>query len=478
MNYDGMILWFTGLPGAGKTTVATKVCKRLKAEGATVQLLDGDVIRSLNNDRIGFSREDRTTHMMQVGNAAKIIKDLGVICIVALISPYREVRRAVLEKIGGIEIFVDAPLEVCKTRDPKGLYARALRGEIKNFTGIDDPYEPPLAPQIHLHTDRESAEESSDQVYQFLQVRGLIDEQAESLNGTYQANALEKIVSHFPFASLLLLKRNGLTGTGVACFVDDCCQFLRVRQYPYKHRVVFVAGLPKSGTTWMKKLLSMVPGYHDRTIYDPSRLIVSHDISPMVFDLLPSYSHSIVKLHTRYSPTNFEIIRRYTDKFIVMYRDLRDMCISRYYHIINEELHRHHYLYKSLPKEEGITHSINIVRMEYVKWMRDWHRIAQRHSDIIMQVRYEDIHADLMSTMRKVLSFFDISVNSDLLEKMAVTQLQKPVDLKKSLSQGDTRRKGVVGDWQHEFSSEHRKYFKEIAGDLLIQLGYERDENW
>jgi adenylylsulfate kinase len=478
INYGGMIIWITGLPGAGKTTVATKVCERLKAAGAKVQLLDGDVIRELNNGRIGFSREDRITHMIQVGNTAKILKQLGIICIVALIAPYREVRRKVLQKIGAMEIFVDAPLEVCKTRDPKGLYVKAARGEIKNFTGIDDPYEPPLTPQVHLHTDLESPDESSGRVYQYLERRGLIDEQMEFMNGAYQANPLEKLVSRFPFASLLVLKKNGLTGKGAADFIDDCLQFLQVRKYPYKYKTIFIAGLPKSGTTWMRKLLSMVPGYHDRTIYDPSRSILSHDISHLVFNLLPSYSYNIIKLHTRYTPDNFATIRKHVDRFIVMYRDLRDMCLSRYYHVINEETHRHHQLYKSLPKEEALVHSINIIRTEYVKWVKDWHTIAQTYPDRILEVRYEDINADVEHTMGKVLAFFDIPIEPALLVRMAATQLKKPVDLKLSISRGDTRRKGIVGEWKREFTQEHKTLFKEIAGELLMQLGYESGGNW
>lgn len=478
INYGGMIMWFTGLPGAGKTTVANLVCDCLKAKGARVQLLDGDIIRLLNNGRIGYSREERITHIIQVSNTANMLKNMGNICIVALISPYREVRSEVLKKIEGIEIFVDAPLEVCLQRDPKGLYKKALRGEIKNFTGIDDPYEPPLNPEIHLHTDSESPEDSCERVVRYLKVRGLIDEDAEQVNGWHQANPLEKLVSRFPIASLLLLKKNGFTGKGAAGFLDDCLQFLKIRHFPHRHRVILIIGLPKSGTTWMKNLLAMVPGYHDRTIYDPSRSIASHDISPMVFDLLPSYSHSVIRLHTRYTMANFDIIKRHVKKFIVMYRDIRDMCISRYYHVLNEDTHRHHNLYKSLPKEEAIMHSINIIRIEYLEWVKNWCMIAEKYPELILPIRYEDIHSNPEDTMLRVLNFFEISYDDALLHKMALTKLKKPVSLKQSLSKGDTRRQGIVGSWQQEFSQAHKDYFKLIGGELLIQLGYEKDESW
>jgi adenylyl-sulfate kinase len=174
LHHDGMILWLTGLPASGKTTVASLVSERLKDLGARVQLLDGDVIRALNNGKIGFSREERIKHVTHVGTVAQSMKDRGIICIVAMIAPYAELRKSVFDSIGVIEIFVDAPLEVCQTRDPKGLYAMAVKGKIKNFTGMDDPYEPPGTPHIHLHTDLESPEESCDKVYAYLCLYGRI----------------------------------------------------------------------------------------------------------------------------------------------------------------------------------------------------------------------------------------------------------------------------------------------------------------
>lgn len=174
-NNKGIILWFTGLPAAGKTTVATRVYQHLKRRGANVQLLDGDVVRKMNPQPLGFSREERITHVNLVGNAALKLKEEGEVCIVAIIAPYREVRDVVFQRIGAVEIFADAALEVCIARDPKGLYARALKGEILNFTGIGDPYDPPLTPVIHLRTDIESPEESTRRVLEYLLDQGWID---------------------------------------------------------------------------------------------------------------------------------------------------------------------------------------------------------------------------------------------------------------------------------------------------------------
>jgi adenylyl-sulfate kinase len=178
MADNGIILWFTGLPAAGKTTIATMSYERLKGNGAEVHLLDGDIIRQMSGEKLGYSPKDRIHHIGRVGQRALRLKENGGICIVALIAPYREVRSSVLKAIGAIEIFVDAPLPVCIARDPKGLYARAQRGEITNFTGIDDPYEPPLNPDLHLYTDIESPEESTARVMEYLGARRLWQEAA------------------------------------------------------------------------------------------------------------------------------------------------------------------------------------------------------------------------------------------------------------------------------------------------------------
>jgi adenylylsulfate kinase len=478
LKHSGNIIWLTGLPASGKTTIASALSHRLKQGGAKVQVLDGDVIRALNCGAMGFTREDRDKHVLQVANTARMLAEHGIMSIVAVIAPYRATRDAVLQQTGALEIFIDAPLEICKARDPKGLYARALRGEIRNFTGIDDPYEPPLAPDLHLRTDQETMAESCERLFKYLCYRGLVDDEYEYFAAVTQPYFFERLFSRYPLGSLLLFRRMGLTKKACKAFLDDSLQFLRLRRYPYDRKVLFVAGLPKSGTTWMSKLLGMIPGYYERTIYDPSRMMMFHDISSMVFELMPPYAHSVIKLHTKYSSENFAVITSYLDKFIVMYRDLRDMAVSRYFHVLNEESHRHYQLYDQMSQEDGILHSINITRQAFVSWVKDWHEVALAHPDAIIEVRYEELHADVRGTMNRILRFFDIPVDDGLLEQMAATQLKTPVDLKESLSRGDTRRKGIVGDWRNLFTQKHKDYFKEVAGNLLIELGYEKDLNW
>lgn len=170
----GVCVWLTGLPGAGKTTIAHRVADRLRARGLPVEILDGDAVRQHISRDLGFSREDRLENIRRVAYLADLLVRHGVIVLVALVSPYREGRQQARERIGDfLEVYVRCPMEVLIERDPKGLYARALRGEIQNFTGLDDPYEPPDAPDLVVDTDREPPEASAEKVLHLLAQRGL-----------------------------------------------------------------------------------------------------------------------------------------------------------------------------------------------------------------------------------------------------------------------------------------------------------------
>ncbi|KZK15772.1 adenylyl-sulfate kinase [Meiothermus taiwanensis] len=158
-------MWFTGLSGAGKTTLARALEVLLYEAGYPVEHLDGDVVREHLSKGLGFSREDRDTNIRRIGYVANLLAKHGVLVLVSAISPYRSTREAVLaEAPRKLEVYVDAPLEVLIQRDVKGLYARALRGEIAHFTGISDPYEPPLNPDLHLRTDQMSLQECLDRL--------------------------------------------------------------------------------------------------------------------------------------------------------------------------------------------------------------------------------------------------------------------------------------------------------------------------
>jgi len=175
MTHEGCAVWFTGLSGAGKSTLAGLLVARLRTAGVKVELLDGDIVRTNLSQGLGFSREDRDTNIRRIGFVAELLSRNGVITVVAAISPYRSIRDEVKSRIGRfIEIHVDCPIDVLTARDTKGLYKRALAGEIGNFTGISDPYEAPLNPSIVIHSDRESIEESITKIWRTLEAEGLI----------------------------------------------------------------------------------------------------------------------------------------------------------------------------------------------------------------------------------------------------------------------------------------------------------------
>ncbi|HEY68464.1 MAG TPA: adenylyl-sulfate kinase [Thermoflexia bacterium] len=174
----GFTLWFTGLSGSGKTAIAKLVERELRDRGLKVERLDGDIVRrSLTRD-LGFSKEDRDRNIERVTFVAKLLTRNGVAVLCSFISPYRERRaktRQEIEEDGAfIEVYVECPVEVCAQRDVKGLYAKAFAGEIENFTGVSDPYEPPENPEVVVHTAQETPEESAAKVIAYLEGQGYI----------------------------------------------------------------------------------------------------------------------------------------------------------------------------------------------------------------------------------------------------------------------------------------------------------------
>jgi adenylylsulfate kinase len=170
---EGYVLWFTGLSGAGKSTIAGLVEAELRRRAAPVERLDGDEVREHLSKGLGFSRADRDTNILRIGWVAALLSRHGVGVLTAAISPYADTRATVRAMTTNFtEVFVDAPLEEVMQRDVKGLYARAIAGEIPNFTGVSDPYEPPADPEVHLRTAEEPPEDSAARVLAYLEERG------------------------------------------------------------------------------------------------------------------------------------------------------------------------------------------------------------------------------------------------------------------------------------------------------------------
>jgi adenylylsulfate kinase len=171
----GFTLWFTGLSGSGKTTIAEVVEHELRERGRRVEVLDGDIVRTNLSKGLSFSREDRNVNVLRIGFVANLLTRNEVAVIVSAISPYKEARDQVRRRIiDFVEVFVDAPLEVCAERDVKGLYAKAYSGEIEQFTGVSDPYEPPAAPDLVLKSAEEEPQESARKVIEKLEFYGYL----------------------------------------------------------------------------------------------------------------------------------------------------------------------------------------------------------------------------------------------------------------------------------------------------------------
>ena len=172
----GFCLWFTGLSGSGKTTITNLLVRELRKRGSKLEVLDGDIVRENLSKGLGFSKEDRDINIRRIAFVANLLSRNEVPVITAAISPYREIRDEARELMDGrfIEVYVKASVEVCEERDVKGLYAKARSGEIKEFTGVSDPYEPPENPEIVVETESQSPEESARQILAFLEERELI----------------------------------------------------------------------------------------------------------------------------------------------------------------------------------------------------------------------------------------------------------------------------------------------------------------
>jgi hypothetical protein len=244
--------------------------------------------------------------------------------------------------------------------------------------------------------------------------------------------------------------------------------------------LIFIAGLPKSGTTWLAQLLQEIPGYQPAYAYDPDGCNLLHKVCKDNFAYLPTHGHYVMKLHTEYSKEAMQVFDSYNINPIIMYRDLRDQCVSRYFHVLHDPTHRHYTLYNSLPKNEGMTHNLQIALAYYPNWIKNWITEMKTHPDRFYEVRYEDLRADAKTTLMGVLSFYGIQLSNEQVEQIVKkVSSQTKFDIRENLNKkSGTARKGIVGDWRNHFTEEHVKLFKEQCGQLLIDCGYENDLNW
>lgn len=230
----------------------------------------------------------------------------------------------------------------------------------------------------------------------------------------------------------------------------------------------------------MAQLLASVPGYKLRSADDPHDCVLNHDICADIFARLPRYGYTVLKSHTKFSVANLSVIEQYDLPTIVMYRDLRDQCVSNYFYILCNPRHRHHRYYNELSQEEGLLHCIETKLQGYAAWIQGWLPLLADRPDRFHEVRYEDLNRDPCSVLSRVLDFYQIRLDSEKVAEIVERVASKTTyDLPLNLRHGKgTARKGVVGDWRHHFTDGHVKRFKEICGNFLIQLGYENDLSW
>lgn len=250
----------------------------------------------------------------------------------------------------------------------------------------------------------------------------------------------------------------------------------------YPHEVLFIAGLPKSGTNWIAQLLEGVPGYRQRVIRDPDRCMRRHDICQRAIRSQPSGLYSVMRTHTRWSPENVAVIREQGLKTLVMHRDLRDQAVSRMYHVLNDPRHRHYELYRSLSVEDALTHSIDITLEYYVPWVVDWLEQVRRDPGNFLELRYESLHADPVAALTGVLRLYEIPLSQAeieaIVERVRARTRFGLSDGRLLVAGGGTARKGGIGDWRSHFNPDHVERFKRGAGELLIELGQEPDMSW
>src|SRR5215510_2956602 len=193
---QGFTLWFTGLSGAGKTTLTNALVPQLRARGVKIEVLDGDEVRTNLSKGLGFSKEDRDTNIRRIGYVAQLLTRNGAVAITAAISPYRAIRDEIRGRIGDfVEVYAKCPLDALIARDVKGLYKKALAGEIKEFTGVSDPYEAPLSPEVVVETDRETVEESVNKILTRLQELGFLSSDGAGTIAPHGGRLVNRLVT-------------------------------------------------------------------------------------------------------------------------------------------------------------------------------------------------------------------------------------------------------------------------------------------
>jgi hypothetical protein len=257
----------------------------------------------------------------------------------------------------------------------------------------------------------------------------------------------------------------------------------------YKYKIIFIAGMPMSATTWIKTMVARIPGYFVRTAPMPYSVAANQDISESAFKYTPDYGYSIFKTHLNPSEENIKIILdNNVEKVIVSYRDLRDVIVARYHRLIKIPKTKRdpHYIdYSSISKEDAINHCIDVVTKDYIPWIEGWFLISSQYKGLVHFCRFEDLLMNPTNEFKKILDFYEVSLPPKDISKI-ILQTKGSGDMVKNIYKGTLQswayssnfRSGKIGGWKSDFTQKNIDYYKEKEKKTLIYLGYERDNNW
>lgn len=269
--------------------------------------------------------------------------------------------------------------------------------------------------------------------------------------------------------------------------VSDCLSSFGYYNYPY--RIIFLAGMAMSASTWMKNLLSRIPGYYTRPMPMPKDVAYNQDICDSAFSHVPKHGYTLFKTHLQPNPENIEcIFQNRVEKVLITYRDLRDVAVARYHRLIEypKAQDAHDFIdYRVLGKEKALNHSIEHVADFYVYWIRGWIEIASKNPERYHFTKFEDLKKDTKGEFQKVLHFYGIELPGKKIDDIVEAakgrgNIKKNITAARVLPLGYSSnfRSGKIGNWRNEFTDAQIEKWKKLLGPTLIELGYEKDLNW
>lgn len=269
--------------------------------------------------------------------------------------------------------------------------------------------------------------------------------------------------------------------------------FFFFKRKKYKYKIIFIAGMPMSATTKIKNMCGRIDGYFTRYTPVPKKIMYNQDITDSAFKYCPSWSYTLFKTHLNPLEENIKIIKRNNvKKVIVSYRDLRDVVVARYYRLLNfpkkeyePNFKSEKFQYKNLTKTQAINDCIENVSKYFVKWIYGWFDLSYKEKDFILMCKFEDLITNPKDEFKRILNFYEINLEDTKINSIVeATKGKKNMELNMNESQvlpfaiSSNFRSGKIGNWKEEFDRENIKKFKELAGESLIKLNYEKDLNW